>query len=245
MEPSNPNVNVKLTIAEKSELPVVSRVGNAEIFDCWKKIGVHGDGTCQELEEFVHCRNCPVYSAAAAHLLDREPPAGYRRDWTEQFSRAKKRIAPGKMSAVIFRIGSEWLALPTQAFQEVAERRRVHSMPHRQLGIVLGVINIRGELLLCVSLGRLLGIEQEDAAASPRTVYDRLAVTEWQGSLMSFPVQEVYGIHRFHAEELKEIPATVSKANSSFTRGILEWQGKQVGCLNEEVLFSTLNRSLT
>src|SRR6202051_4814439 len=113
MEPSNPNVNVEVTIADQSALSVVSRVANGETFDCWNKIGVNGDGTCRELEQFVHCRNCSVYSAAAAHLLDREPPAGYRRDWTEQFSRAKKRVTPGKMSVVIFRIGSEWLALPT------------------------------------------------------------------------------------------------------------------------------------
>ena len=38
----------------------------ASINDCWNRIGVRGDASCPELEQHVHCRNCPVYSAAAA-----------------------------------------------------------------------------------------------------------------------------------------------------------------------------------
>ena len=36
--------------------------------------------------------------------------------------------------------------------------RLIHSLPHRRQGIVLGLVNVRGELLICVSLARLLGI---------------------------------------------------------------------------------------
>src|SRR5438445_8021579 len=72
-------------------------------------------------------------------------------------------MPPARTSAVIFRIHSEWLALPTEAFQEVAERRRIHSLPHRRNGVVLGLVNIRGELLICVDLGRVLGIGAHDS----------------------------------------------------------------------------------
>jgi len=216
-----------------------------EISDCWNKIGVSGDGTCAELKKFVHCRNCPVYSTAGALLLDRSPPDGYRRDWTEFFSREKKRVTPGRMSAVIFRIGAEWLALRTRTFQEVVERRMIHSLPHRREGVVLGLVNVRGELLICVCLGRLLGIDYSFSDERRRALCDRLVVAEWQGSRLTFPVDEIHGIHRYHAEELKEAPATVAKADSSFTRGVLAWQNRMVGHLDEELLFSTLNRSLS
>ena len=49
----------------------------ATITDCWNKIGVRGDSSCRELEEHVHCRNCPVHAAAAVALLDREMPGQY------------------------------------------------------------------------------------------------------------------------------------------------------------------------
>ena len=58
------------------------------------------------------------------------------------------------------------------------------------------------------------------------------------------PFAENKDVQPMSAEDLKEAPATVARSNSSFTRGILAWQGGTVGCLDEELLFSTLNRSL-
>jgi chemotaxis-related protein WspD len=217
----------------------------AAIADCWNQIGVNGDSTCERLAEFFHCRNCPVYSVAAELVLDRELPAGYRRQWTEHFSSEKKAAAAGKQSILIFRIGTDWLALPARVFQQIAEQRKVHSLPHRRDDVVLGLANVRGTLLICVSIGRLLGIEREYIPGKRRTVYERLVVTEWQGKPLAFPVDEVHGIHRHRPEELRETPSTVAKAGVHFTRGILPWDGKLVGCLDEELVFSTLNRSLS
>jgi chemotaxis-related protein WspD len=230
-------------------LPVpVSSTSLAELgadFDCWNRIGVYGDGSCKELPAAVHCRNCPVYSAAGALLLERRAPADYRRYWTEYFSQERKRPAPGRMSAVIFRIGQEWLALSTRAFREVTERRKIHSLPHRRNGIVLGVTNVRGELLVCVSLGKLLGIDGDGLATAPGEACKRLVVTEWQGSLVTFPVNEVHGVHRFHAQDLQEVPATVARANPNLMHAFLAWEQVKVGCLDEESLFSTIHRSLS
>ena len=221
------------------------RSAGRDVADCWNQIGVAGDGSCAQLPKVGHCRNCPVYAAAGAQLLDRVPPPDYRREWTEHFSREKNRATPGKNSVVIFRLGAEWLALPTRSFQEVAERRRVHSLPHRRHGVVLGLINVRGELLICVSLGRLLGIDRGTGADKSPAIHHRLVVAEWQGNVLAFPVDEIHGIHRYHAEELKPAPATVAKANASFTFGLLAWQDQMVGCLDAELVFATLNRSLT
>ena len=224
---------------------VLTPGSEVELRTCWSDIGVHGDGSCPQLKEFVHCRNCPVYSSAGVQLLNRPLPPAYRQEWTEHFSRKKKTAAPARISAVLFRIESEWLALPTPAFQEVAERRRIHSLPHRRSGLVLGLVNIRGELMICVSLSRLLGLEKQGRVAPRRGLFERLLVVNWEGSRLAFPVEEVHGILRFDAQELKEPPATVTKSSVSYTQGILPWQGRAVGFLKVEVLFPTLDRSLT
>jgi chemotaxis-related protein WspD len=233
--------------AAASGLPVkvssVSLEAPSEDFDCWNRIGVYGDGSCKELPAAVHCRNCPVYAAAGARLLDRRPPDEYQRYWTEYFAKERKRPAPGRMSAVIFRIGPAWLALSTKAFLEVTERRRVHSLPHRRNGIVLGVTNVRGELLVCISLAKLLGLDDATATA-PGEPCKRLVVAEWQGELVTFPVSEVDGVHRFHPQDMQEVPPTVAHANPSLTQAIITWKNLKVGCLDEESLFSAINRSL-
>lgn len=232
-------------MSEAAPTPGVAVAHAHPLPDCWNKIGVGGNSSCPELARYAHCRNCPVYSAAGAELLNRRLPAGYRQEWTEHFALEKVRVTPGKLSVVIFRVGSEWLALPTQAFHEVAEYRAIHTLPHRQDGLVLGLINFRGELLVCVSLSRLLGVERESIREKPCKVYDRLVIAEWQGSLLTFPVHEVYGVHRYNPEEMQETPATVAMASTTFTQATLLWGNKRVGCLDAESLFATLNRSLS
>ena len=217
-----------------------------ELSSCWSRIGiVGGDGTCPDLQRFIHCRNCPVYSAAGVQLLNRPLLPDYRDEWTRQFAGRKTKAAPGRISILVFRVAGEWLALPTQIFQEVAEHRRIHSIPHRRHGIVAGLVNVRGELLICVSLVRLLGLEPEARPQPQSTSYDRLLVVTHRGTRLTFPVDEVHGVWRIRPDDLKEVPATVARAEPTYTRGVWSWQGRSVGCLDEELLLSALNRGLS
>lgn len=220
-------------------------LGENEIYACWNEIGVHGDATCPELKRYVRCRNCPVYSSAGVKLLERAPPPGYRRDWSEHFARPKELPMASRSSVVLFRIGEEWMALPARAFKEVADWRPVHSLPHRRQGIVLGLANIRGELLVCISLGHLLHLQGLLPPDELRREYKRLLVADWDGKRIVFPVDEVRGIYRYDARELKEPPATLARSGRGYTQGIFHWQGNPVGLLGADLLFGSLDRSLT
>ncbi|KAI3600082.1 Chemotaxis signal transduction protein [Cupriavidus necator H850] len=92
--------------------------------DCWRRIGVRGDGSCPALAEHAHCRNCPTYAQAAAMLLDAQrldvvpdalPDAATLTD-DDGALPAERGIA---LACLVFRIGDEWLALPTAALGEV------------------------------------------------------------------------------------------------------------------------------
>jgi chemotaxis-related protein WspD len=218
----------------------------ASVNDCWNKIGVHGDGSCPELEKHIHCRNCPVYAAAASALLDRDLPSAHIDESTRHFAVVRNVEELDTASIVIFRIGGEWLGLPTAVFSEFVDVRPIHSLPHRRNSVVLGLTNVRGELLVCVSLAQVLGIEQDAKSqkAPKGAVYRRLVVIREKDSRIAFPVDEVHGIHRFSPGQLKEVPATVAKATATYTRAMLPWRDIAVGCLDDQLLFYTLNRSL-
>jgi chemotaxis-related protein WspD len=218
--------------------------GSGGIDICWQRIGIFGDSTCPELSTVIHCRNCPVYSLAAHRLLDRPVPAEYRREWTAHFAEKEKLGAPAKASAVLFRIGNEWLAFPTEAFQEVAEQRQVHSLPHKRESIVRGLVNIRGELLICLSLGRLLGIEDRALDAEALPVCERFMAIAWDGSRFVFPVSEVHGVERFHLEALREPPAALARSSARHAQGIFIWRENAVGLLDPGAIFASCHRSL-
>lgn len=214
--------------------------------DCWNKIGVWGDVSCPELAQQIHCRNCPVYSSAAAALLGGDAPAGYLEQWTAHFSREKQVEEKDTHSALIFRIGAEWLALPVHFFKEVSDPKPIHILPHRRNNIVLGIVNIRGELLICVSLAEVLHLEKTAAnkAATP-SQHPYLLVISHEGHRLVFPVDEVRGIQHYSQSFVKKVPATVANAVATYSTGILPWGNKSVGCLDGQLLFYTLNKSLS
>jgi chemotaxis-related protein WspD len=219
--------------------------------DCWNRIGVRGDASCLELAQHIHCRNCPVHAAAALTLLDRPPPAGYLAEWTRHFAQDEtaadgvsgERLDMG--SAMIFRTGAEWLAFPTVSIQEVGELRPIHSLPRRR-GIVLGIANVRGEILVCISLAGLLGLDDVPGPSKQDSILAqrRLMVVGRKGYRVVIPVDEVHGVHRFAMQSLDPVPAVLAGSTSSFTRGMLAWQGRTVGYLDGDLLFDAIDRSL-
>jgi chemotaxis-related protein WspD len=215
------------------------------IVDCWNQVGVQGDLSCPELVAHIHCRNCPVYSAAAARLLDSELPYGYVDERTSHYARAAQRDVRATDAFTLFRIGAEWLALPTSAVSEITSTRAIHCLPHRP-PVVLGVVNVRGELLICVSLGRLLGVDP--AAAAPcdgdAIAYPRLLVMAGEQGRLVFPVDEMHGIERFAPGALQALPATIDKAAATYTSAMLPWGERSVGCLDAALVRYGFERGL-
>jgi chemotaxis-related protein WspD len=230
-----------------SSLPAASASSpRAVIADCWNKIGVRGDSSCPELEKHIHCRNCPVYAAEAADLLDRELPAGHLAEWTRHVAQEKTAAEHDSQSVMVFRIGAEWLALPTNVFKEIVGVRHIHSLPHRRNGMVLGLVNIRGELLVCVSLRQILRLDEtvDSKKEKQRAADPRLLVMQHEGARAACPVDEIFGVQRFFPRDLMAVPATFARATTTHTKAVLSWQRKSVGLLDEQLLFHTLNRGL-
>jgi chemotaxis-related protein WspD len=213
---------------------------------CWTSIGVRGDASCPELKQHVHCRNCPVYSAGAMQLLDGEALAGDLVRRTSHVAQAKHVKGLDTQSIVIFRVGSEWLALPTPCVTEVANLLPIHSLPHRPGGVVLGLVSVRGELLICVSLGHMLGLEPSEGGNQNvrRAAHQRLLVIRHELARAVCPVDEVHGLHHFHPRELKEVPLTVARGPAPHSTGLLSWREQSVGLLDDERLFDSVRRSV-
>ncbi|MDB5839475.1 MAG: chemotaxis protein CheW [Herminiimonas sp.] len=233
-----------------SEHAMTMMTGGAGIDDCWNQIGIRGDSTCPQLPEYVHCRNCPTYSAAASILLDRALPDGQAGAWNGADAAPVNGFASDTESVMIFRIGAEWLGLPVALVREIAESRMIHSLPHQRNQSVLGIANIRGALVICVALAKLLGLDETAGTRRgheqkpERTLSERMLVVNHDGQPAVFPVAEVHGIHRYDATVLKAAPTTVTRAAATCIRGVLEWRGNTVGVLDGELLFYALNRSL-
>lgn len=210
---------------------------SASVHDCWNRIGVSGDGSCPELRQHIHCRNCPVYAAAARQLLDVAPPADQRDFWTQRFAAPRGQQQQDTRSVLVFRCATEWFALPTATCVEVASTRPIRRLPHRRDAAVLGLTNVRGELMVCVSLGAFLRLPMAGETPNPR-----LLVVRDKGEPTALHVDEVHGTYRYAQSEIQPVPDTIGVAAAHNTHATLRWCDRTVGLLDSKALLSGLDR---
>lgn len=209
--------------------------------DCWNRIGVRGDKSCPRLLEHVHCRNCPVYAVAAIRLLDRY---AVHRDEMEALQAPAATEAT--RSLLVFRLGEEWLALATRILVEVAPLAPAHALPHPRGRALLGVANVRGALVACLSLIELLGLDATGVPAPlpGRRAAPRMLVLDAPGGKLLAPVDEVDGIHEFDRRLLFAAEQSSALDAAKCSRGVLQWRGRSLRLLDEEQLLQTMIRSL-
>jgi chemotaxis-related protein WspD len=205
---------------------------------CFRTIGVWGDRSCPELTTHVHCLRCPVFGRVARDLFDRPPPPGYREEWTRVLlADDQERLREGA-SHLVFRVGTEWLALPAAACVEVTAHNGAHPLAHRKSAAFEGIVNVRGQLLLACSLRTLLGIPDAGEAAS-RSL---LLVADLEGGRWALVIDEVASVVRIAERETREVPSTLDAAVAHHVRCMLDDGERVTGLLDAHALAASLAR---
>lgn len=213
---------------------------------CWNNIGVMGNRSCPKLSELGHCRDCAVFSQEGRVLLNREAPQEYLTEWASLLAQEREAVRCNEKSVQVFRLMSEWLALPVHCWVEVIGVHPVRHIPHRSNQILLGLVSVRGEIHLCVSLGNLLGVEKSEEPEDTKSLRAnrRFCVVKRDNISWVFPADEVYGLISYAEKDVGAVPSTVSKSFQKFTRGLLNVAGRKIGLLDETSVFDGLSRSV-
>jgi chemotaxis-related protein WspD len=172
--------------------------------------------------------------------MEQKAPAGYLAEWTEFLAGARLRTATRSLSTLVFRIGAEWLALDAATVGEVATMRPAHRIAHRTGGVLVGLVNIRGQLLLQVSLHKLLHLEAPAGVAG----HPRLVVIQQDAATWVFSVDEVLGVQRFSTTDVSPVPVTVAQGMARISRGLLSLGERNVGFVDTEQLFTLLRQAV-
>ena len=213
---------------------------------CWNQTGVWGNRSCPELQKHGHCRDCATFSQEGRSLLNREAPHNYLAEWASLLAQEREEVSRDEKTVEVFRLMSEWLALPAHCWVEVVAVRPVRRIPHRSSQILLGLVSVRGEIHLCVSLSDLLGIEKEEGPEDPnfRRASRRFCVVKRDNVSWVFPVDEVHGLISYEEKDVEGVPSTLAKSFQRFSRGLLHIAGKKAGLLDETRVFDALSRSV-
>ncbi|HEY2347312.1 MAG TPA: chemotaxis protein CheW [Xanthomonadaceae bacterium] len=209
----------------------------AALDHCWRRIGVYGgDHSCPMLVETLHCRNCVIFSDAARTLFERASEPEVAEEWQRKESGEHSLRA-----ALVFRLGQQWLGFPPALVAEVAARQPVRRLAHRTTGRLEGVVNVRGELRLCVSLGELLGLgERGEAGVTARMVL----VQDSDTRVLAFRCDEVMGLQHFPEGSLQPPPDTLPEPLRQSVEGLFPLAGGHMAMLKGAAIVDLLEQAL-
>jgi len=217
------------------------------INDCWNTIGVwrSGQNKCERLDDVIHCYNCHIYSTAGRELLNRQAPSGYADEWANILATDTSTKTNDSISAIVFRLGEEWLSLPVSLINEITLLKSIYDIPHIKDKKIRGMVNIRGELIICMSLGYLLGIEKPDSnfIEEERSINRLIMIRENNGYIV-FPVSEISGIIYYDVESLAPAPDTIKNSKLNFMLGVTRHEDKTIGCIDQDDLLESIAGSL-
>lgn len=209
---------------------------------CWQIIGIDGDRSCPELEQHIHCRNCPAFVDAAREFLDREPEDDYIDEVTGlNTNMSSGAVREDGVPIMTFRLGAEWHGLPVRVIDQIHPVAPIRRVPHRTSPGFLGLTSIDGQIELCMSLHAVLGVEKDGAPATGirRWLMLKLGNERWVA-----PVDEIMGVVRVAHKSIQPVPATLERSPDPASAGIFEVDDLRVSLLAPDPLLRRFRASL-
>lgn len=126
---------------------------------------------------------------------------------------------------IVFRIGDEQIGVDINQVREVTEAQTPVPVP-RSPAFVIGLVNIKGEVLPVISLKKRLGISGEESGS-------RLLIVEDKGRLAGIEVDELLGTEKVIDARINRRAELLStRREKDFFHGVYETEGKPVLILN-------------
>ena len=123
-----------------------------------------------------------------------------RREYWQALEEGSELKAAETEEFLLFRLGGQSFALPTPLAREVLRVPKLVLVPRVDQPI-LGIVNLRGQVLAVTDLCPLLGLTRETEVES-----GRLIIVEAAGITTALAVEEVIGIRRFPVKEIEPLP---------------------------------------
>ncbi|MBN1395654.1 MAG: purine-binding chemotaxis protein CheW [Pirellulales bacterium] len=136
----------------------------------------------------------------------------------------------GTVHLVVFRLAGERYAVEIAKVREIVPASDYTRLPHAP-DYVLGLINLRGEVVPLVDLRRRLGLPAEQWNDETRMV-----VVEVGGKKSALAVDEVVEVSRIGEERVIPSPSTVAGPEREYLSGLVQQDDRLLVLLNVDAL---------
>ena len=161
--------------------------------------------------------------------LDQPIPDGLREIWAGQLAaESQTQQAVPKIRRFVFRVGAEWFALDPRALSLTLPEIRPRQLPHRAGGVVEGLINADGRIVVCIRMSHLWDIL---SSPTPTTQNRRILVLNIDGWAFALRAEDVLGIEEFAEDAIDPLSPSAPEALRRCAQGTMFHKGRAVSLL--------------
>lgn len=123
---------------------------------------------------------------------------------------------------IIFLVGKDEYGLDVQGVTAIEPMMDIVPVPNAP-ACVLGLMNLRGEVIPVYSLRKRFGLEEHTDAAK-----NKLIVARYDEKSIALKVDEVLEMQDFEESEITDTPVIAKSARTAYVRAVANKQGKLV-----------------
>lgn len=123
---------------------------------------------------------------------------------------------------IIFHVGEEEYGFDVQLVTAIEPMMEIIPVPNAP-ACVLGLMNLRGEVIPVYSLRKRFAMEEYNDPTK-----NKLIVTRYEDKFLAFKVDEVLEMQDFEAGDISETPVIAKSARTAYIRAIANKHGKLV-----------------
>lgn len=123
---------------------------------------------------------------------------------------------------IIFLVGKDEYGLDVQGVTAIEPMMDIVPVPNAP-GCVLGLMNLRGEVIPVYSLRKRFGMEE-----FTDTTKNKLIVARYDGKSIALKVDEVMEMQDFGDGDISDTPVIAKSARTTYVRAVANKQGKLV-----------------
>lgn len=142
------------------------------------------------------------------------------------------RVEPNR-KFVCFHLGNQEFAVPIAEVREIVLPAKITPVVHTP-PFVLGIINLRGEIVVVLDISLFFGLEQISPSASSRII-----VVEKDGLVAGLMVARVEKVKEIATAAIAPAPITMDKVNRGYVQGVIQLPDHPLVVLSLEAVFSS------
>lgn len=143
---------------------------------------------------------------------------------------------------LLFRLGEEWYAVPIEGVREIYNEYSVTRIP-RVPDFILGVINVRGEIVSVTNLGEMMRVPSRTDLDTSELLPSAIIVATDE-CVTAIVVDEIGDIVDVPRDSVEPPLSTLDKAQAEFVSGSVYVDNQLVGIVNLEKVLEPIGETV-